>query len=154
MKSNAGQKILQLFLYVFAILGIAVVIYNGLSSVWTDRLTITASAQQDPFLSQRINQIEQRFSSIETRINRLEQESRLPNLTRGAIGNNDAEIRLLQSQIDTLRLRGIEAECGLVKLDERTLSNAVRQGRKKTGSGQIDKCRLDSGEPLQMSAVP
>jgi predicted nucleic acid-binding Zn-ribbon protein len=154
MKSNNRREILHLLLYVFAIFGFATVIYNGLLPVLSDKIVTTAFAQQDPFLNQRINQIEQRFYTIETRINRIEQDSKLSTITKGITGNNDAEIRALNSQVDALQLRLAEAECGLARLDERTLTTAARQARRKARGVETDRCRLNADVPLQLSARP
>jgi hypothetical protein len=119
-----------------------------------DSVTITASAQQDPFLSQRLNRIEQRLDLIETMVNRLEQATRVPNIAQGGPGASETEIRLLRSEIETLQIRLAEAECGLVKLDERTLADIARRTRKKSGTGEIDRCRFNPDAPLQLSARP
>lgn len=155
MKYKIRQGTLQLFLSVFLISGAAgAVIYYGFSSVLIDSVTITASAQQDPFLPQRINRIEQRLDVIETTVNRLEQATRVPSIAQGRSGTSETEIRLLRSEIETLQIRLAEAECGLVKLDERTLADTVRGSRKKSGTGEIDRCRFNPDAPLQLSARP
>ena len=124
--------------------------------IWmTSGTNSTVSAQTDPFLSQRISQIEQRFNQIESRLNRLEIESRLPTVTvPRTTENNETEIRFLRTQIELLQLRLTELECGVVKLDERTLSNAARQARKKSAGNESERCRLNPNEPLQFIARP
>jgi hypothetical protein len=150
MKFNDKQKAFQFLLYVLAILGVAAIIYNGILS----KSAATAFAQTDPFLSQRLNQIESRFSSLESRLNRLEQQSRLPTITQPATRNNDTEINLLRSETATLSLRLAEAECALARLDERTLTNAARQARRKSSAAPNDRCRLNADAPVQLSARP
>jgi hypothetical protein len=128
-------------------------IYGGASSLFGDWIQ-TVSAQQDPFLSRRIDQLENRFYSIESRLTRLETDSRATRITPQLPTNNDTELRFLQTSIDGLRLRVGEVECGLLKVDERTLSNAVRQGRNRSGISQSDRCRQDPANPVQLLARP
>jgi hypothetical protein len=76
-------------------------------------------------------------------------------LTRDSTGSrSETEIRLLRAQIETLQLRVAEAECGLLRLDERTLSNPVRRALKKSGIGKNDICRQTPNTPLELSARP
>ena len=153
MKSNIKHKA-QFILYVFALIGVVAVGYIGISAVSSKWLSTTAYAQQDPFLSQRLNRIEQRFTTIESRLIQLEQQSRYSATTSDSSSSRETEIRLLRSQIDTLQLRIAEAECGLIRLDERTLSNTARQGQRKSGTSKSDICRLTPNVPLQLSARP
>src|SRR3712207_5062758 len=96
---------------------IAAIFYGGKSLFSNGNLTTTALAQNDPLLERRVSQLEQRFYTIETRISRLEQESRLPSITPRTNTRNDTEISLLRTQIDTLQLRLRELECGVVRVD-------------------------------------
>jgi hypothetical protein len=114
MKSNIQQKA-HFILYVFAILGVVTVGYLGISVVTSRWLTTTVSAQQDPFLSQRLNRIEQRFTTIESRLVQIEQQSRYQApVIDSSNANRESEIRLLRSEIEVLRLRVGETECGLL----------------------------------------
>lgn len=153
MKTNSRQKILQGLTYIFAIIGIGTVVY--ILTAVSGGMTPTVSAQQDPFLSQRISQIEQRITSLETRLYRVEQDSRLPAVTmpRQIEKNDDTEYRLLSSQLQTLYLQLAEVECGLVKLDERTLTATARSARKKM-PGDGERCRLDPNTPLEIIVRP
>jgi hypothetical protein len=136
------------------IVGVAVLVYGGIAGILGERGERVVSAQQqDPFLSQRISQMEQRFYSIETRLNRLESDSRTATGVRpGVPNNNDVDIQYLRSQVDSLRLRIGETECGLLRIDERTLSAAAKQARKKGTITEV--CRVDPGAPVQLSARP
>ena len=155
MNANTLQKKLRLLWYVFAVIGIASVIYSGIASFAGSRAAPAVLAQTDPFLDRRINQIEQRFYTIESRINRLEQQSALPGVTPRLPGNNDIETRLLRSQVETLQLRVAELECAALRLDERTLTEAVRRARREsTAAAATDRCRLGVNEPLKLSARP
>ena len=150
MKSGTRKNFFQLMLYGLAVFGVLTAFYNVLSGVSTP-----VQAQQDPFLTQRLNQIEQRFNSFETRITRLEQELRYTGIMRGTPANNDnTEIRLLNSQMEIMQRRIGEIECALLKLDERTLTDAARQGRRKTGGDLSEACRRNSNVPLQLSVFP
>jgi hypothetical protein len=102
--------------------------------------------QQDVFrLETRLNQLEQRLYQIDTSIRNLEQQSRLGGASRGG---SSQDMELLRSQIQTLQLRLIEDECALAKLDERTLSAAMRNARRQ--SGRTDPCRSNVDAPLRL----
>lgn len=101
--------------------------------------------QQDVIrLETRLNQLEQRLYQIDTNIRNLEQQSRLGT----SRGGSSQEVELLRSQIQTLQLRLIEDECALAKLDERTLSAAMRNARRQ--SGRTDPCRSNVDAPLRL----
>lgn len=106
-------------------------------------------------LERRINQLEQRFYTIETSITRLEQQVSLssrPSLTQP--GASDTEVTLLRSEVEALQRRLGEIECGLAKLDERTLSPAARDARKRSGVSSTDPCRLNPETQLRLSTRP
>jgi hypothetical protein len=106
-------------------------------------------------LESRFNQLEQRFRSIEMSISRLEQQqqSRLSVVTPGPSARGE-DGGLLRAEIDALRRRLAEAECGLIRIDERTLTTAASDGRRKAGPGGTDPCRLNTSAPLNLSARP
>ncbi len=87
------------------------------------------------------------------RINRVEQQSRFPVTTPDLSVGRDTELRLLRSQVETLQSRIAETECGLAKIDERTLSNTARQQR-KSGAEKNDICRQTPNTPIQLTARP
>jgi hypothetical protein len=150
MNSNILPRILRIGISIFALLTVAA----GISFILTGQGTTTVFAQQDAFLNNRINQIERQFNSIEMRINRLEQQPRLSSVTPQTSLNRDIEINQMRSQIQALQLRIVEVECSLLRVDERTLTTAARQARRKTISNETDRCRLNSNVPLQLSAHP
>jgi predicted nucleic acid-binding Zn-ribbon protein len=155
MSFDTRHKNLHLLLYVFAVLGIASAIYGGMSSVFTSSgVTTTALAQTNPFLEQRINRIEQNLNYIETRLNRLEQNSSLPSITPKIADNNGIETRALRSEIEILQLRVGELECGMLRLDERTLTDTARRSRGQKALSATDPCRKDASAPLKLSARP
>lgn len=110
------------------------------------------SAQNDPFLSRRIDQIEQRFLMLESRLNRIEQESRRVTIAPGTSPGNQADADFLRTQIAAFRTRLGEAECGLLRLDERTLTVAARAARRK--GQESETCRLNVFAPISLSARP
>jgi len=155
MKFDDRHTARQILLYVFAVVGVVFAIYCVLLTVFGEQAVPTAFAQQDPFLSRRIDQLENRFYAIESRLNRVEQESSRSRPTSASVlNNNDTEIQFLRSQVDSLRLRVGETECGLLRLDERTLSSAARIARAKVGTRESDKCRVNTGAPIELSARP
>jgi hypothetical protein len=108
-------------------------------------------AQELFTLERRISVVEQRLNSVELSVNRLEQQSRLqsaaPQTTRGA---RDVEVELLRSQVELLQRRLAEDECGLSRIDERTLTQAAREARRKDAAGREDPCRLNADAPLRL----
>ena len=151
MNSNLRQKA-NILLYAFAIFGAAAIIYSVGFTLLNG--TTTVHAQQDPFLSQRLNRIEQRFSTIETKLIQLENQSRFPTTSTDLNATRDIELQLIRSQINTLQLRMSEIECGVVRLDERTLSATAKANRKASGINDNDLCRQAPNVPLQLSARP
>lgn len=112
------------------------------------------AAQTDRLIESRINMIEQRFYALESRLNRAEQNSVRPIVPAPLSSDNSAEIQFLRSQIDSLRTRVGELECAALKLDERTLTSAARSRRARIPGNPTENCRLDTGEPIRLSARP
>lgn len=99
--------------------------------------------QQDIIrLENRLTQLEQRLFSMETSLRTLEQQSRITGASSRGVSPED--LALLRSEIQGLQHRLVDDECGLAKLDERTLSPARRK------SGVNDPCRLNSDMPLRL----
>ena len=108
-------------------------------------LTISATPQQDVIrLENRINQLETRLYSIESGLRTVEQQSRLAGANQRGLSQED--LVRLRAEIQTLQLRLAEDECALARLDERTLSPAMRR---KPG-GRTDPCRANFDAPLQL----
>ena len=149
MQTWVGTYLLRFF----AVIGGAAVIYCVYTTVFGAN-TQPVEAQNDRYLESRLNQIEQRFYMVESRLNRIEQDAitrRLPTTTT-AQDTRSQDINLLQNELTGFRLRLGEVECGLLKLDERTLTAAKRlAGRSVTGS---DRCRQDWSSPVLLSARP
>jgi hypothetical protein len=104
-------------------------------------------------IESRLSQLEQRIYSIESSIRGLEQQSRLSDITSGRSAR-DPEVGLLRTEVEALRLRLAEVECGLAKVDERTLTAAAREARRKSDGGARDTCRLNVDSPLRLPARP
>src|SRR5689334_17399172 len=103
--------------------------------------------QQDVIrLDSRVSQLEQRLYTIENSLRTVEQQSRMSMGTRGAAVTPE-DIAALRSEIQTLQVRLMEDECGLAKVDERTLSPAAREARRKAVGN--DPCRLNFELPLR-----
>ena len=146
MKKSRSEKVKM----VLAVVGLGAIAYFAMVGIFGER---TVSAQSDILLSRRIDQVEQRFYTLESRMSRIEQEARRPAVTSPTIIDNSAvEIQYLRTQIESLRARLGEVECGLLKIDERTLTAAARAAR--TRSGDPEPCRRDPNTPVQLSARP
>ena len=116
---------------------------------------LSTDSQDLTSLERRISLIEQRFYNVETSINRLEQQSRLSGSVQSPSGaDRSMEINLLRGEIETLQRRISEMECGVTRLDERTLTPAARQALRRTGTGSTDPCRLNPDAPLKLSTRP
>jgi hypothetical protein len=104
--------------------------------------------QQDVIrLDARVSQLEQRLYTIENSLRTLEQQSRMSGLgARGAAVTPD-DLVLLRNEIQNLQVRVMEDECGLAKLDERTLTPEAREARRKAAGN--DPCRLNFELPLR-----
>ncbi|HEY0172454.1 MAG TPA: hypothetical protein VGB98_15640 [Pyrinomonadaceae bacterium] len=101
----------------------------------------------------RIGRLEQRFYSVEASIRGLEQQLRAPAAVRGS-GARDPEVGLLRAEVESLRRRLADVECGLSRVDERTLTPAAREARRKSSAGNADPCRLDADAPLRPATRP
>lgn len=125
--------------------------YWGFNGIVGDR---PVSAQSDMYLSRRVDQVEQRFYSLESRLNRIEQDavSRGSGISPQIATGHETEAAFLRTSLDSIRTRIGEAECALLKLDERTLPAARRlSGKAAAGS---ERCRQDWGTAIQLSARP
>jgi hypothetical protein len=112
-----------------------------------------APAQDVIRIESRLSQLEQRFYSVEASLRALEQQSRLAGLTAGRAAR-DPELSLLRSEVEVLGRRLAEAECGLARVDERTLSAAAKREREKPAGSAGDPCRLNADAPVRLPARP
>lgn len=122
----------------------------GLGLITAFRIASAASPQQDVIrLEARLNQLEQRLFGIETTLRNIEQQSRLAGVAQRR-GVSPEDLIRLQAEIQTLQVRLTEDECGLAKLDERTLSPPAREARRKSAT-RPDPCRTNFDTPVRSS---
>ena len=142
------MRFVKRFQWVAIVILAGVVIFNSGRGVAVEN---EAAAMQDPAsLDRRISMLEQRFYTLESSINRLQQFVSSQRSTGSSSSNvSDRELTLLSQELQRLQLRLTEAECGLAKLDERTVT-ARRSGEPKS----TDPCRMNPGTPLRLSARP
>lgn len=101
-------------------------------------------------LDRRINSLEQRLYSIESNISRLQQQIIVSSRPSSpAPSSRDPETDLLRSEIEILKGRVRELECGLAHIDERTLSASAKMKRRPgSGSQEKEPCRLNPEESI------
>lgn len=115
-------------------------------------------AQDAGFLDRRISTLEQRFYSMESRMSRLEQQMSIaqravPAPTSGQ-NTRDHEIDLLRNEAELLKVRVGELECGILRLDERTLPENAKEARRRVGAQPTDPCRANTQAPVKLSMRP
>ena len=141
-------------LAVCALVAIVAAGYSGKSVVRTGGVATVTASQDVTSLGSRISRLEQIVYSLESNINRLDQQSRLSSSRPASAGVRDPEVGLLRDEVESLQRRLVEIECGLVKIDERTLTGAARDGRRESTVKRVDPCRLDAQSPLRLSTHP
>jgi hypothetical protein len=118
----------------------------------------TAEAQNDILLERRLSQIEQRFYMLESRLSRIEQAPSVlpqsPSLTRNdvEVGNLRALLDAQRLQMEAVRMRVDDLECGLARVDERTLTPAAREARRRTSPDGTEQCRANTNTPVKLMA--
>ena len=130
------------------VVGLALVSVFRISSAARTEFGPTPQQQDIIRLENRITQLEQRLYTIDTTVRNLEQQSRLAGASARGVGPEAVE--RLRLEVQALQQRLAEHECGLAKLDERTLTPAMRAARKKSGASG-DPCRASFDTPLQLS---
>jgi predicted RNase H-like nuclease (RuvC/YqgF family) len=137
------------------LLAVAALTFSAYRGTSLSSASAVRDTQDLTSLERRISLLEQRFYSVESSINRLEQQSRFSQSAPSpSTSERTLEINLLRSEIEALQRRLAEIECGLTKLDERTLTPAAREARRRTGAGNTDPCRLSIDTPLKLSTRP
>lgn len=107
----------------------------------------SADPVQDPAsLDRRISMLEQRFYTLESSMNRLQQLVGSQRSLPAASDTNDREISQLTQEIQRLQLQVIEVQCGMLKLDERTTTRRAGEPR------PADPCRANPNVPLRFTA--
>jgi hypothetical protein len=128
-----------------AVLSVVVIGLGVLTISSAARDNAGPSPQQDFIrLEQRMNQLEQRVFSMDTTLRNIEQQSRLAGASRRGVAEED--VAQVRSELLALQQRVADHECALAKLDERTLTPAMRT-RRKSGN---DPCRVNSENPVQL----
>jgi predicted RNase H-like nuclease (RuvC/YqgF family) len=127
--------------------------YAWKPSAGNGEAAIASPPQDVTRIESRLSLLEQRFYSIETSIRSLEQQSRLSSAASGRT-TRDPEISLLRTEVETLRRRLAELECGLAKVDERTLNATARDARRRSTGATTDPCRLNPDTPLRLPLRP
>ena len=101
-------------------------------------------------LETRINQLEQRLYTMEASLRSIEQQTRIAGAQARSNGGVSAdEFARLIAHLQALQVRVMEDECALAKLDERTLTAAQRDARRKSGA-PTDPCRNNYEAPLRL----
>lgn len=153
-RSSEASAVSRL-LYIFAVAVTAVGVYGFMTVPFANEAMPTVNAQSDMYLSQRIDRLEQRFNYLDSRIAQIQSESRTASIMPRPVPNSaEQEIQFLRTQIDGLRARLGELECGLLHVDERTLTAAQRSARRRTAQGSSEKCRANWSTPIELSARP
>lgn len=132
---------------------IAVAILLGVGVVGLNRGSAGAETQDVSGLDRRISMLEQRFYSMETSMNRLQQVVASQRSTGSSSSDlRDREVDQLRQEVQRLQLRLTEVECGLLRLDERT---ATASGNRRSGEVRpADPCRQNPGLPLRLPSRP
>src|SRR5262245_7766916 len=101
-------------------------------------------------LDHRINSLEQRLNLLDSTVRTLQQQAYSQSSTTAQPGR-DPEVSLLRSEVELLKGRLRELECGIAHLDERTLSSSAKAARKSAGQQSADPCRLNPETPVEFS---
>ena len=129
--------------FCFAIICFIVIAIAHLNK--TSSASAALPAQDVMALDRRISAFEQRLYIMESHINQLEQQIQYAQRQPATSTTRDPEAERLRLEVNLLQARLAEIECGVKKLDERTLPQAVRATRKTT-----DPCRLQPNTPVEL----
>lgn len=143
MTKKLFVKLRWLLLFVIFATALAAKEYGVRSSSESE----TPVAQDIMSLDRRINSLEQRLYGIESNISRLQQQVTVSSRSTPAPTSRDPEIDQLRIEVETLRGRVRELECGLAQIDERTLSAAAK-ARRRAGEQAKEPCRLNPEESI------
>jgi hypothetical protein len=128
----------------------AVVVTAVQSYPETPSAALEAGVQDAVYLNQRISVLEMRLNSIESSVRTLQQQQTMSQQPSHPPAIRDPEVSLLRSEVELLKGRVRVLECGLVHLDERTLSANTKEARKKTTGQTTDPCRLNPETTLEL----
>src|SRR4051812_38989242 len=107
--NNSRQKIWAAMRNIAAIAGLAMLVYNGLVGMFGSSSATRVYAQTDPFLSRRVDMLEQRLYSLESRISSMPsqvQASIVPSIP----STTQNDVNFLRTQLDGVRIRLGEVE--------------------------------------------
>lgn len=109
---------------------------------------------QDPmYLDRKISSLEQRLNIIESNVGRLQQQQALPPAITPTQPARNYDTELLRSELEILKSRLREVHCGVEHLDERTLSAAAKETRKRSSGQPQDPCRQFPETPVQLTPI-
>ena len=131
---------------------VAIAIFATVAVITLGRGVSGAETQDLNSLDRRISMLEQRFYTLETSMNRLQQVMSSQRSTGSSSSVSDRDVDQLQAEVQRLQLRLNEVECGLMKLDERT---ATASGNRRGGAARpADPCRQNPNTPLRLPTRP
>lgn len=135
----------------FVVAGVAVVLTMRGGSVNSSTSPSTPAVPQDVMsLDRRITTLEQKLYPLESSLRRLEQQTLTLGRSTPTQPLRDPELDRLRGEVELLRARVRELECALLRVDERTLSAAMKEARRRAGA-QVDACRQNADAPVQLS---
>jgi len=143
MKTRITQP--AILILVFAVCALGVALRSSTSN--------PPAAQDVTYLSQRLNTLEQRIFNIESSVNQLRNQAMVPSAPSPGAANppvSREEMGLLRSEITLLQRQIAETQCGVLKLDQRTLpANSKTQ---LTPAEASDPCRRLADIPIRIGA--
>jgi hypothetical protein len=111
-----------------------------------------ASGQDVGYVDRRVSAVEQRLYSMESRIRSIEQQAMSrSSVSTSPVPTRDVEFDRLRSEVETLKMRLGQVECGLVHVDERTLSQRPGAEPRTTPA---DPCRQNPSTPVKLPTRP
>jgi predicted RNase H-like nuclease (RuvC/YqgF family) len=127
--------------------------FQWIAVVGLNRGSAGAETQDVSGLDRKISMLEQRFYQLESSMNRLQQVVTSQRSTGSSSSElRDREVDQLRQEVQRLQLRLTEAECGLLRLDERTITAS---GNRRSGEARpADPCRQNPGLPLRLPSRP
>jgi len=115
--------------------------------------TNPGAAQDVTYLNQRLSALEQRLFTIESTVNQLRSQTMIaqaPSSSTAAPSISREEAALLRTEIGLLQRQMMDAQCGLLKLDQRTLPADSRA--QLTPAEAAEPCRRQANSPVRISA--
>ena len=111
------------------------------------------TAQDVTYLSQRLSALEQRFFNLELTINQLLSQvsiAQAPSPAPAGPPVSREEVGLMRTEIQLLQRQMAEVQCGLLKLDQRTLPPDSRA--QLTPAETAEPCRRLANSPVRITA--